>query len=66
MHEGLWRKLLIRLPQNLSEKVFERPPETLRGTARDLIQGAYKLQDSLLLILDTDKTLNLALENNLH
>ena len=51
---------------SVSEKVFERPPETLRGTARDLIQGAYKLQDSLLLILDTDKTLNLALENNLH
>jgi methyl-accepting chemotaxis protein/chemotaxis signal transduction protein len=36
---------------------FERPPETLRGAARDLIRGAYKLRDRLLLILDIDKVL---------
>ena len=45
------------------EKLFERPPETLRGTARELIRGAYKLQDRLLLILDTDRTVNLASGN---
>src|SRR5262245_44053191 len=39
---------------------FERPPETLRGTARELIRGAYKLQDRLLLILDTDRTVDLS------
>jgi len=37
----------------VSESLFERPPETLRGTARELIRGAYKLEDRLLLILDT-------------
>jgi purine-binding chemotaxis protein CheW len=37
---------------------FERPPETLQGTARELIRGAYKLEDRLLLILDTDRTVN--------
>jgi purine-binding chemotaxis protein CheW len=39
----------------VSEKAFERPPETFRGTARALIQGAYKLKDRLLLVLDPDK-----------
>ncbi len=43
----------------VSEKLFERPPETLRGTARELIRGAYKLKDALLLILDTERTVNL-------
>jgi purine-binding chemotaxis protein CheW len=38
------------------EELFERSPETLQGAARDLIQGAYKLKDRLLLILDTDRT----------
>ena len=38
---------------------FERPPETLRGVARDLITGVYKLKDRLLLILDTERTASL-------
>jgi purine-binding chemotaxis protein CheW len=38
---------------------FERPPETLKGVARELIQGVYKLKDQLLLILDTEKAVNL-------
>src|SRR5580658_1343684 len=42
----------------VSEKLFERPPETLRGTARELIRGTYKLPDRLLLILDTERTVN--------
>ena len=41
------------------ESLFERPPETLQGTARELIRGAYKLPDRLLLILDTERTVNL-------
>ena len=36
---------------------FERPPETLRGRARELIRGAYKLDGRLLLELDTDTML---------
>jgi purine-binding chemotaxis protein CheW len=31
---------------------FERPPATLRGVPRDLLQAVYKLDDGLLLILD--------------
>lgn len=37
------------------EDAFERAPETLAGVARELIQGAYKLKDRLLLMLDTEK-----------
>src|SRR4051812_232408 len=44
----------------VSERAFERPPETLRGTARELIRGAYKLKDQLLLILDVERTVNLS------
>lgn len=36
----------------VNEEHFERPPETLQGATRDLIQGAYKLTDRLLVILD--------------
>jgi purine-binding chemotaxis protein CheW len=38
------------------EKLFERSPETLTGAARELVRGAYKLPDCLLLILDTEQT----------
>jgi purine-binding chemotaxis protein CheW len=44
----------------VSEQAFERPPETLRGAARDLIRGAYKLDDRLLLVLDTERAVTLA------
>ncbi len=39
---------------------FERPPETVQGTARELIQGVHKLSDRLLLILDTQKALEIS------
>lgn len=38
------------------DDVYERPPETLQGAARELITGVYKLKEQLLLILDTEKT----------
>jgi purine-binding chemotaxis protein CheW len=38
----------------VEESSFERPPETLKGVARELIQGAYKLNDRLLLVLDPE------------
>ena len=44
----------------LSEAAFESPPDTLTGIGRSLIRGAYKLQDRLLLILDTERVVNLA------
>ena len=36
---------------------FEPPPETLQGIQRELLRGAFKLQDELLLILDTERVL---------
>jgi chemotaxis signal transduction protein len=38
----------------------ERPPENLDPLARDLIHGVYKLKDRLLLVLDAEKTVDLA------
>lgn len=43
----------------VSDDAFERPPETLRGIARELICGAYKLRNRLLLVLDVDRTVQL-------
>jgi purine-binding chemotaxis protein CheW len=39
---------------------FKRPPDTLRGEARDLIRGVYKLKDRLLMVLDTEKSVSIA------
>jgi purine-binding chemotaxis protein CheW len=44
----------------VEESAFERPPQTLSGNARELIRGAYKLEGQLLLVLDTDRALDLA------
>ena len=43
----------------VDETTFEKPPDTLDGIARNLIRGAYKLENRLLLNLDTDKTIKL-------
>lgn len=43
----------------IQDDVYERPPETIRGVARELVVGVYKLKERLLLILDTEKTVNL-------
>ena len=40
----------------VSADTFERSPETVTGVARDLIQGVYKMKDALLLVLDTQKS----------
>jgi purine-binding chemotaxis protein CheW len=42
----------------VEEKDFESVPATLQGSARELIRGAYKLDDRLLLILDTEKVID--------
>jgi purine-binding chemotaxis protein CheW len=42
----------------VEEETFELPPGTLDGKARDLICGVYKLEDCLLHVLDTDKTVS--------
>ena len=50
----------------IEDDVFESPPETLRGVARDLIKGVYKLKERLLLVLDTERTVNLSGATLLH
>jgi purine-binding chemotaxis protein CheW len=44
----------------VEQENFEHPPDTLRGAARDLIRGAYKLKGKLLLLLDTDRAMRMA------
>jgi len=39
----------------VSSEDFETPPETLRGLARSLVQGAYKLNGRLLLVLNCEQ-----------
>lgn len=41
-------------------ETFERPPETISAVARELITGVYKLKDRLLLVLDTDRAVEVA------
>jgi purine-binding chemotaxis protein CheW len=39
----------------VEETTFEQPPETLRGTVRTIITGVHKLNNRLMLVLDTEK-----------
>jgi purine-binding chemotaxis protein CheW len=39
----------------VSEDLYEQAPENIQGPMRELITGVYKLEDRLLLILDTKK-----------
>lgn len=43
---------------------FEEPPRTLEGVAKELIQGAYKLEDRLLLVLDVERAISTAMAGN--
>ena len=43
----------------IQDEDFAPPPVTLKGAARELITGVYKLKDRLMLILDTDRAVNL-------
>jgi purine-binding chemotaxis protein CheW len=40
------------------DATFEPPPETLRGPARSLTLGTYKIGDALVLLLDVDRILD--------
>ena len=39
------------------EDAFEMPPQTLSEDIRDLINGVYKLDNKLLLVMDVDRTI---------
>ncbi len=41
----------------MDEDLFERVPGTVKGVARELLDGAYKLEGKLLLVLDVDRIL---------
>ena len=42
------------------EEDFERPPETISGVTRELIEGVFKLKDRLLMIVDTERAIGVA------
>ncbi|MGO9124055.1 MAG: chemotaxis protein CheW [Terriglobales bacterium] len=44
----------------VEEKTFEQPPETLKGMAREMIRGVHKLPERLLLVLATERAVNVA------
>jgi purine-binding chemotaxis protein CheW len=39
----------------VDEENFEQPPPTMRGKARELVLGVYKLPQRLMLVLDTER-----------
>jgi purine-binding chemotaxis protein CheW len=45
------------------EDTFEAPPDTLQGEMRELIEGAYKLENRLLLALNTQRTIDISFGN---
>ena len=45
---------------DVDSSTYEPPPENLDPEARELIRGVYKLKDRLLLVLDTERTVDLA------
>jgi purine-binding chemotaxis protein CheW len=40
---------------------YERPPDNLNPATKDLIRGVYKLKGQLLLVLDEERTVDLAI-----
>ena len=44
----------------VDQDCFEPPPETVQGAQRDLIRGVFKLEGRLLLILDTERVVQIA------
>jgi len=44
----------------VEEKDFEEAPDTLGAAGRELIRGVYKLKKELLLVLDTQRSVNVS------
>jgi len=42
-----------------SENTFQPPPATLKGRMRQVLAGAYPLAEGFLLVIDTEKILNI-------
>jgi purine-binding chemotaxis protein CheW len=45
------------------DDIYERPPETIPLEVRNLVLGVYKLDGKLLLILDSEKAVNVSTGN---
>ena len=45
---------------HMDASTYEPPPENLDPAAKNLIRGVYKLKDRLLLVLDEERTVDLA------
>lgn len=63
--QGIFSLLVDRIGDVLEvdDACFEHPPDTLEGIARELIQGTYKLQGRLLLLLNVEKLFSPAILN---
>ncbi len=44
---------------DMDASTYEQPPENLDPAAREIIRGVYKLKDRLLLVLNTERTVDL-------
>jgi purine-binding chemotaxis protein CheW len=44
---------------DVDSATYEQPPENLDPEAREMIRGVYKLKDRLLLVLDTERAVDL-------
>ena len=44
----------------VEDDTFEAPPDTISAESRALVRGVHKLRDRLLLLLDTDRVLDIA------
>ena len=48
---------------DISEETFEEVPDTVQGLSRELLRGVYKLEGRLLLVLNTEKAIDLSALN---
>ncbi|MCZ6515834.1 MAG: chemotaxis protein CheW [Acidobacteria bacterium] len=48
---------------DINEETFEEVPDTVQGLSRELLRGVYKLEGRLLLILNTEKAIDLSALN---
>jgi purine-binding chemotaxis protein CheW len=46
----------------VADSAFEQPPNTLQGPTRDLVEGAYKLDGRLLMLLNCEKAVQVETE----
>jgi len=44
----------------VDDETFEEPPETAKGIAGDVIRGVHKLPERLLLVLDTERAIEVS------